>query len=293
MREFGRLMTAMVTPFNDSGEIDFEHVEKLVEHLLDTGTETIVVAGTTGESPTLSKEEKIALFQFVVEKVNGRGKVIAGTGTNNTRYSMALTREAEKAGVDGVMLVNPYYNKPSQEGLYQHFKAIAEETSLPVMLYNIPGRTAVNATSETILRLAEDVSNIKSVKEASGDLTQMAQIIEHTPEDFLLYSGDDKFTIHVLAIGGDGVVSVASHIVGREMKRMIEAFVTGNITEAASIHRKLLPFFEELFRAPSPVPVKTALNLTGVSVGTVRLPMIPLNEQEEQRLRNVLSSLGL
>ncbi len=293
MIDFGRLMTAMVTPFDDNGEVDFERIKGLLNHLLNTGTETLVVAGTTGESPTLSKEEKVSLFRFVVEQVRGKAKVIAGTGSYDTMASVALTKEAENTGVDGIMLVNPYYNKPSQEGLYRHFRTIAESTSLPVMLYNIPGRSAVNATADTIVRLAHDVENIVMVKEASGDLSQMAMIIERSPVDFLLYSGDDKMTLPALAIGGHGVVSVASHVVGDEMQEMIHAYQTGDVSRAASIHRLLLPLFEELFAAPSPVPVKTALTLNGVDTGTVRLPMVPLTDEERTRLQAVLDKTKL
>ena len=221
--EFGRLLTAMVTAFDAEGELDLHRQTKVIEHLIQTGTETIVVAGTTGESPTLSKEEKLQLFKHTVEVAKGRAKVIAGTGSNNTKESIELTKKAEALGVDGIMLVNPYYNRPSQEGLYQHFKTVAESTSLPVMLYNIPGRSAVNMTVETVVRLAE-VPNIKLMKEASGDLGQMTEIIRNTPDDFILYSGDDNLTIPVLAIGGVGIVSVASHVLGTEMSQMIHVF---------------------------------------------------------------------
>lgn len=290
MVDFGRLLTAMVTPFDEQGKIDWKKAEKLIDHLLETGTDTLVVSGTTGESPVLSKEEKIELFRFVTAYTAGRAKVIAGTGSNDTYSSIALTKEAEKTGVHGIMLVAPYYNKPNQEGLYQHFKAIAESTTLPVMIYNVPGRTAVNIAVDTIVRLAQ-IPNVFAVKEASGDLSQMAYIIEKTPADFILYSGDDKVTLPVLAIGGKGVVSVASHVIGREMKEMMELFNAGQLEEAAKLHRKLLPVFEGLFFAPSPVPVKTALNMKGVDVGPMRLPLVPLNEREEEFLRTLLSGI--
>ena len=279
MVDFGRLLTAMVTPFNEELEIDFDRVDGVVEHLIKTGTDTIVVAGTTGESPTISTTEKVALFKRVVEKANGRAKVIAGTGGNNTKASIELTKQAEETGVDGIMLVVPYYNKPSQEGLYQHFKTIAEATSLPVMLYNIPGRSAVNMQVETILRLAQ-VPNITSVKEASGDLSAVAAIVERSPEGFKVYSGDDKLAIPTLSVGGYGVVSVASHVVGTEIKEMLNAFITGDISKASSLHRKNLPIFEGLFVTANPVPVKYALEKQGVQVGSVRLPLVPVTEQE-------------
>lgn len=279
MSDFGRLMTAMVTPFNEQLEIDFQLVDSLVDHLIQTGTETIVVGGTTGESPTLTTDEKVALFKHVVEKAKGRAKVIAGTGSNNTRASIELTRKAEEAGVDGIMLVVPYYNKPSQEGLYQHFKAIADSTKLPVMLYNIPGRSAINMTVDTILRLAQ-TPNITSVKEASGDLSAVALIVDKAPEGFKVYTGDDKLTLPTLSVGGYGVVSVASHVIGREMKDMIDAFVSGQVDEASALHRKYLPIFEGLFITSNPVPVKYALNRKGIEVGSVRLPLVPASEHE-------------
>ncbi|WML23925.1 4-hydroxy-tetrahydrodipicolinate synthase [Neobacillus sp. OS1-33] len=284
---FGQLLTAMVTPFDQNGEADFNATRNLVDYLIENGTDGIVVAGTTGESPTLSSEEKVALFQFVVNVVNGRVPVIAGTGSNNTRASISLTKQAEEAGVDGIMLVAPYYNKPSQEGMYQHFKAIAESTSLPIMIYNIPGRCAVNISAETIVRLSQ-LPNIVAVKEASGNLDAMAEIISQTPSDFSLYSGDDGLTLPVLAIGGTGVVSVASHVIGNEMKDMIQLFKNGQVQEAASAHRRLLPIMKALFTAPNPAPVKAALNINGVNVGGLRLPLLPLSDEEKSALQAVL-----
>ncbi|MDN7245132.1 4-hydroxy-tetrahydrodipicolinate synthase [Planococcus shenhongbingii] len=286
---FGQIITAMVTPFDANGEIDFPATKNLVEHLIATGSDGLVVAGTTGESPTLSSEEKVKLFKFVVETVKGRIPVIAGTGSNNTRASIALTRQAEDIGVDGIMLVTPYYNKPSQEGMFQHFEAIAASTRLPVMLYNIPGRSVVNLSVDTVVRLSA-IENIVSIKEASGNLDAAAEIIERTPDSFTLYSGDDSLTLPILAIGGNGIVSVAAHIIGNDMKNMISNFRNGNTQAAAAAHRKLLPVMNALFAAPNPVPVKTALNLSGVQVGGVRLPMIPLNEQETLTLQEVLSA---
>ncbi|AKU27753.1 4-hydroxy-tetrahydrodipicolinate synthase [Geobacillus stearothermophilus] len=289
MVQFGNVVTAMVTPFDRKGNLDLAKTTELVNYLLDNGTDALVVAGTTGESPTLTTEEKVALFRHVVSVVNGRVPVIAGTGTNNTRASIQLTKRAEEAGVDAVMLVAPYYNKPNQEGLYQHFKAIAESTPLPVMLYNVPGRTSVNLAPETVIRLAA-IPNIVAVKEAGGNLEAMAEIIERTPDDFQLYSGDDSLTLPVLAIGGAGVVSVASHIIGNEMQQMIRAFQAGDHQAAAALHRKWLPLMKGLFAAPSPVPVKTALQLRGLDVGSVRLPLVPLTEQERNELSRLLDA---
>jgi 4-hydroxy-tetrahydrodipicolinate synthase len=286
---FGQIITAMVTPFDANGEIDFPATKNLVEHLIANGSDGLVVAGTTGESPTLSSEEKVELFKFVVETAKGRIPVIAGTGSNNTRASISLTKQAEDAGVDGIMLVTPYYNKPSQEGMYRHFEAIAASTHLPIMLYNIPGRSVVNLSVDTVVRLSA-IGNIVCIKEASGNLDAAAEIIERTPDSFSLYSGDDSLTLPLLAIGGNGIVSVAAHIIGNEMQEMISNFRNGQTAAAASAHRKLLPVMNALFAAPNPVPVKTALNLTGVEVGGVRLPMIPLNEQETLTLRQTLSA---
>ncbi|MDR7002803.1 4-hydroxy-tetrahydrodipicolinate synthase [Neobacillus niacini] len=284
---FGQVLTAMVTPFDQQGEIDYNATRTLVNYLIDNGTDGLVVVGTTGESPTLSSEEKVEFFKFVVDVVDGRIPVIAGTGSNNTRASISLTKQAEAAGVDGIMLVAPYYSKPSQEGMYQHFKAIAESTSLPVMLYNIPGRSVVNMSVETIVRLSQ-IQNIVAIKEASGNLDAMAEVISQTPSDFTLYSGDDGLTIPVLAIGGAGIVSVASHIIGNEMQEMINLFKNGNVQEAAAAHRKLLPIMKALFAAPNPSPVKAALNLKGINVGGVRLPMVPLTEEETITLQSIL-----
>ncbi|MGP4080171.1 4-hydroxy-tetrahydrodipicolinate synthase [Pseudalkalibacillus sp. R45] len=287
--DFGKVLTAMVTPFDHKGNIDFTRTTKLVEYLIKNGSDGLVIAGTTGESPTLTKEEKVALFKHVVKVVEKRVPVIAGTGSNNTHASIELTKQAEEAGVDGIMLVAPYYNKPNQQGLYLHFKTIAESTSLPIMLYNIPGRSVINMSVDTIVRLSE-IGNIVCVKEASGDLDQMTEIISKTSDDFALYSGDDGLTLPVMAIGGNGIVSVASHVVGNDMQKMIAAFQSGNNKEAAALHGKLLPIMKEMFAAPSPTPVKTALQISGVDVGGVRLPLVPLSEQERVRLTSLMNN---
>ncbi|MFC4617397.1 4-hydroxy-tetrahydrodipicolinate synthase [Camelliibacillus cellulosilyticus] len=283
---FGRLLTAMVTPFNENGEVDKEKTTILVNHLIDHGTEGLVVAGTTGESPTLTHDEKLALFAHVIEVSRGRVPIIAGTGSNNTAETVSLTKEAEALGADGVMIVAPYYSKPNQEGLYQHFKTVAEAVNVPVMVYNVPGRTAVNITPDTIVKLSR-IDNIKCVKEASGNLDQMADIIEQTPDDFVLYSGDDGLTLPVLAIGGHGVVSVASHVIGDEMQQMIHAFNDRRLEAAASLHRRYLPLMRAIFSAPSPVPIKALLKWQGIDVGGVRLPMVPLSEAERIALENI------
>ncbi|WP_062197911.1 4-hydroxy-tetrahydrodipicolinate synthase [Massilibacterium senegalense] len=284
---FGSVLTAMVTPFDRKGNVDFEATTRLVEYLINNGTEGLVVCGTTGESPTLTTEEKLAMFKHVVSVVNKRVPVIAGTGTNNTKASIDMTKQAESIGVDGIMAVAPYYNKPSQEGLYEHYKAIAESTSLPVMIYNIPGRSSVNIQPKTIIRLAE-IENITSVKEASGNLDAFTEIIANTPDDFILYSGDDGLTLPALSIGAVGVISVASHVIGNEMSKMVKLFKEGHLKEAASMHQKLLPVMRTLFIAPSPAPVKAALQMKGLDVGSVRLPIIPLSKEERELVQNTI-----
>ncbi|MGG1685269.1 4-hydroxy-tetrahydrodipicolinate synthase [Pseudalkalibacillus sp. NRS-1564] len=285
---FGKVLTAMVTPFDRKGYVDFAKTEQLVNYLINNGTEGLVVAGTTGESPTLSSEEKVALFKHSVKIADGRVPIIAGTGSNNTHASIELTKKAEAAGVDAIMIVAPYYSKPGQKGLYEHFKAIAESTKLPVMIYNIPGRSVVNMTADTIVELSK-INNIVSVKEASGDLDQITDIITRTEESFSVYSGDDGLTLPILSIGGDGVISVASHVLGNEMQQMISAYQSGEVKEAAAIHQKIQPIMNELFKAPSPSPVKTALQLKGMDVGSVRLPMIPLTAEERSSLAAALN----
>ena len=290
MAHFGRVSTAMVTPFDNRGNIDFQKTSKLVNHLISNGTDSLVVAGTTGESPTLTTEEKLALFEHVVKDAAGRVPVIAGTGSNNTYASIELTKKAEELGVDAIMLVAPYYNKPNQAGLFRHFEAIASATKLPVMLYNIPGRSAVNLLPDTVIELSK-IDNIVAVKEAGGDLDAMAKIIANTEDDFMLYSGDDAYTLPVLSIGGVGVVSVASHVIGNEMQDMVKSFLRGDHARAAVLHQQLLPFMRGIFKAPSPGPIKTALQLTGFDVGSVRLPLVPLSEEERLDLQSVLNTV--
>ncbi|KSU85118.1 4-hydroxy-tetrahydrodipicolinate synthase [Fictibacillus enclensis] len=284
---FGNVSTAMVTPFDSKGNIDLTKTTKLVNYLIENGSDSLVVAGTTGESPTLSTEEKLALFRHVVKVVDKRVPVIAGTGSNNTRASIDLTKKAEETGVDAIMIVAPYYNKPSQEGILAHFKAIAETTSLPIMAYNVPGRTVVHFTADTVIELSK-IPNVIAIKDAGSNLGDMSRIIEET-EDFQLYSGDDGMTLPVLSIGGTGIVSVASHVIGNEMQQMVTAYKQGRVTEAARLHRKLLPVMDELFKAPSPAPVKTALQFKGLDVGSVRLPLLPLNHQQRESLSQVMN----
>lgn len=280
---FGNVVTAMVTPFQENEMIDYQQVGTLITHLINNGTDSIVVSGTTGESPTLTTEEKIELFRFSVKEANGRIPVIAGTGSNNTADSIALTKEAEKAGVDGIMLVVPYYNKPSQAGMIAHFEAIAASTSLPIMLYNIPGRSGASLDLETIIHLA-NVPNIVSLKDASGDVIHMSHVCTRMPDDFSLYCGDDGLTLPALSVGAIGVVSVASHVIGSDLQKMVQTLKEGNIKQAQTLHYELLPIMEALFAAPSPAPVKAALEMRGIPVGSVRLPLLPLNEAERETL---------
>ncbi|UHA73881.1 4-hydroxy-tetrahydrodipicolinate synthase [Paenibacillus sp. 481] len=290
--DFGRLITAMVTPFDDNQQINWSETERLIHYLIEQQqNDAIVIAGTTGESPTLSDEEKVELFRFAVKTAQGRCRIIAGTGSNNTAHSIHLTKLAEEAGVDGVLLVVPYYNKPNQEGLYQHFKAIAESTTVPVILYNVPGRTVASLTVDTTLRLAQ-IPNIVAVKECVS-LEQMTLLVAGAPEGFKVYSGDDPVTLPLLAVGGYGVVSVASHLVGDRMKTMINAFLTGKHSEATRIHHELYPVFKGLFECPHPVPnpvaVKFALELRGFQVGGVRLPLVSASESEAAFIKQLVT----
>ncbi|HBR33643.1 MAG TPA: 4-hydroxy-tetrahydrodipicolinate synthase [Firmicutes bacterium] len=292
MVEFGRILTAMVTPFNEDGEVDYQTAKNLAVKLVENGSDGLVIAGTTGESPTLTKEEKLKLFSTVVEAVGGKATVLAGTGTNDTKASVEFTKEAERTGIDGVLLVSPYYNRPPQEGLYQHFKKVAEATALPVMIYNIPSRTGINITPATMSRLAE-IDNIVALKESAGDLNQAAEMVHVLPKDFLVYSGDDSMTLPILSVGGAGVVSVASHLVGRRMETMIEHFHQGDVEKAAKLHQELLPLFKGLFITANPIMVKAALNLLGIPVGTTRLPLIGPQANELDQLKEILQQLGL
>lgn len=290
---FGRLLTAMVTPFDSDGAIDTPRAQELARRLLDSGTEALVVAGTTGESPTVPYEEKKLLFAAVVEAVGGEAPVIANVGDNCTEDSVVFAREVESLGVDGLMAVVPYYNKPPQEGLYRHFRAIAEAVSLPVILYNIPGRCVINMTPETTLRLAADVENIVAVKEASANMAQIAQITGGAPDGFEVLSGNDEDTLPILGLGGTGVISVASHIAGKRMREMIGSYVAGDHTRALKLHLEMLPLVRELFVTSNPIMVKAALEMAGFPVGETRLPLIPASEEQRTSLAAVMRHLAL
>ncbi|HZK43618.1 MAG TPA: 4-hydroxy-tetrahydrodipicolinate synthase [Syntrophomonadaceae bacterium] len=282
-----RLLTAMVTPYNDDLEINYEKVSEVARHLANNGTDGIVVAGTTGESPVLSPEEKLKLLKTTKEAVGSKVKVWAGTGSNNTNESVYLTKEAEKIGADGIMLVTPYYNKPSQEGLYLHFKTIAEKVSIPVMLYNVPGRTSSNLLPETIKRLVE-IENIMAVKEASGNMDQVSLLKTMIKDKAVIYSGDDSLTMPIMALGGHGVVSIASHIVGKQIKEMINSFLANDIQKAIETHLRLFPIFKGLFITTNPVPLKEALNMLGMDVGGFRLPLTNATYEEQGIIRGIL-----
>lgn len=293
MVDFGRVITAMVTPFKQDGSVDYAVAEKLAAHLVDNGSDTLVVCGTTGESPTLSWDEEYQLFQVVLQAVAKKALVMAGTGSNSTTEAIAATQKAAKIGVHGSLQVVPYYNKPPQAGLYQHFAAIARACpDLPLVLYNIPGRTGQNMLPETIARLAQ-VENIVAIKEATGNLDQASEIRRLTPSEFQIYSGDDSLTLPLLAVGGKGVISVASHLVGNQLQQMIRAFETGDNQVATQIHLKLLPLFKSLFITTNPIPLKIALKITGWDVGSTRLPL-QCDEQDkiELTLKDILKNIA-
>jgi 4-hydroxy-tetrahydrodipicolinate synthase len=292
MKTFGRVLTAMVTPFNDDLSVNYKAAADLAQYLVANGSDGLVVAGTTGESPTINTEEKLKLFEAVLAAVGDKATVIAGTGSNDTSASIALTKDAEKLGVHGIMAVGPYYNKPPQEGFYQHFKAIAEATSLPLIVYNVPGRTGSNILPATIVRLAE-IKNIVAVKEASGSLEQASEIARNAPNGFMLYSGDDSLTLPILAVGGTGIISVAAHIVGKRMQEMISAFFAGNIETAKAIHLELTPFFKVIFITANPIPIKAAVNMIGQYAGPARLPLVPATAEELAQIKKVMNQINM
>jgi len=287
MKKLGRLLTAMVTPFDAEGKVEYQQAKNLARALLDSGSDGLVVSGTTGECPTLSSEEKLRLFAEVKSAVADRGTIVAGTGSYSTKESQQLTKEAEKIGVDACILVVPYYNRPTQQGLFEHFKGIAESTTLPCILYNVPSRTVTNLATETVIKLSE-IDNIVGVKEASGNLGQIAAIIQGAGDGFLVYSGNDGDTLPILGLGGYGVVGVASHLVGNQIKQMMQAFLSGRVGEAAAIHRHLLPLVNALFIVPNPMPIKYALNCLGFPVGKPRLPLTEPDEKSAEIIQATL-----
>ena len=289
MKKLGRLLTAMVTPFNEEGKVDYEQAKRLALALINSGSEGLLLAGTTGESPTLVRAEEFRLFSEVKSAIGKRGTIVAGTGSNNTAEALEATKEAERIGVDACLLVVPYYNKPTQEGLYQHFKTIAQSTSLPCILYNVPSRTVTNLSADTTIKLSQ-IDNIIGVKEASGNLDQIAKIISNTRDDFLVYSGNDGDTFPIMVLGGYGVISVASHLVGNQLKEMIDNITNGEIDKASSIHHRLLPLINALFILSNPIPLKYALNYIGFNVGKLRLPLTEPDEKSATIIKETLKN---
>ena len=287
---FGRILTAMVTPMTPSLEVDYEAAGVLAKYLINHGSDGIVVCGTTGESPTVTDDEKIKLFQTVKEAIGDQGYVIGIVGSNYTDGSIALAKRAEQTGIDGVMAVVPFYNKPSQEGLYQHFAAIAQATNLPVMLYNVPSRTSANLLPATVKRLAE-IPNIVALKEAAGSMDQVRDLKRLVPEEFVIYSGDDASTLPMLALGCSGIVSVAAHVIGDEMKKMVDAWYNGDVATATKWHHHLYPMFKGIFINTNPVPIKALVNIIGINVGGVRLPLVNATPEEEKFLKELLESV--
>lgn len=296
-RDFGRLLTAMVTPFKEDLSVDYDAAAEVASLLVESGSEGLVVSGTTGESPTLSSAEKLKLVEVVKAAVGDRAKIMAGTCSNNTQGSIELTEKAEAVGADGILMVTPYYNRPPQEGLFQHFTAIARATSLPCTIYNVPGRTACNVEAETVLRCAEATPNIRGAKEASGQLSQITEVCRLTRdiEDFIVWSGNDADTLPVMAVGGYGIISVASHLVGREMAEMVKLFAAGQVDAAARINQDISPVYQVLFPKASvnPVPVKYALGLIMDQPVYYRQPLVPLDEKTAAMVRKVMERLGL
>ena len=287
MINIGEVITAMVTPFDKNYNLDLDSCRKLLDYLIDEGSDGILLSGSTGEASTLDDDEKIKLFKFAKDNFGDKVKIIAGTGSNDTRHSIELSKEAEKIGVDCLLLVTPYYNKPSQLGLFKHFEAIAAEVKIPIIIYNVPSRTSSNISSKTCVELSK-IDNICGIKEASSDMRQISEIIRDTGEDFLVYSGNDGDTLPILSLGGYGVISVASHIICREIKEMVTSFKRGDFRKAAKMHRDLLDIFYGIFIATNPVPIKEALNLKGISVGPCRLPLCSMEDKELLAFKAIL-----
>ncbi|MGE4275087.1 MAG: 4-hydroxy-tetrahydrodipicolinate synthase, partial [Candidatus Methanomethylophilaceae archaeon] len=283
--------TALITPFHKDGSIDEQGLRELVEYQESQGVEAVVPCGSTGESATLSHDEHIEVIRIVVDQVK-RVKVVAGAGSNSTQEAIDLSRRAADLGVDGILSISPYYNKPTQEGIYRHYKAISEAISVPLIPYNVPGRTGSNMTAQTTLRLAE-LPNVAAIKEASGDVDQVMTILANRPKDFCVLSGDDSLTFAMLAMGGNGVISVGSNCAPGLVGDMVRAAISGDLVRAREMHFRLLPLFRVLFREPNPIPVKAAMRMMGNPSGSLRLPLMDLSPVHEEELRSVLQGLGL
>ena len=289
----GEVITAMVTPFNEKFEVDYKTVEKLTDYLINNGSDAILVAGTTGESPTLTHEEELEILKVVKNVVGNKAKVVMGAGSNSTKTAVETSQKVEKAGADAILSVVPYYNKPSQAGLLGHFGQIAKSTSLPIILYNIPGRTGINMEPETIAKLANDYKNIAAVKQSNPNLDLVTETRMQIPEDFIIYSGDDSLTLPMLAMGAYGVISVASHVIGKDIKQLISEFKAGNVSKATEIHLKSYTIFKALFTSPNPIPVKAVLAKQGLVEETVRSPLVKLTSGEKEKLYNSIASFKI
>ena len=292
MNEVGRVITAMITPFNENGRVDYEEAAVLADALINSGNDGLVITGTTGESPTLKETERLKLYSAVKESVGDRASIIAGTGTNNTVESIENSIAAEKAGADAVLLVAPSYNKPPQRGLYLHFKSIADQISIPCILYNVPGRTAVNIDAETTIELS-NISNIIGVKEASSNMEQISSVIKHTGSDFKVWSGNDDETLEIISLGGYGVVSVSGHLIANQIKKMITLTLKGERESASKIDKTLLDINKILFIVSNPIPVKYAVKQLGYKVGEPRLPLIKLDDVSASKVDKVVSNLSI
>lgn len=291
---FGRLLTAMVTPFNADGSVNYEKAADLAEWLINNGSDGLVVAGSTGEAATMSAEEKLELFRVVVNRINKRVPIIAGTGSNNTADSVKMTKMAEAMGVDGALIVGPYYNKPTQEGFYQHFAAVAQSTGLPIIVYNVPGRTASNISPAIVARLAADFGNIVAIKEAAGNVAQVAELYSVLPEEFTIYSGDDGLILPFMSVGATGLISVLSNIGGGILQDVMQAYEDGRVREAAKLNARMVPLANAMFIETNPIPVKAAVTLvTGIDAGQPRLPLTPMEPANKAKMVAVLQEYGL
>ena len=291
---FGRLLTAMVTPFNADGSINYEAGADFSDWLLANGSDSLVVEGSTGEAATMDMDEKIKFMQTIVARVNGRAKIVAGAGTNCTASTIDLVKKMEACGVDGVLVVGPYYNKPTQEGYYQHFAAVAKATKLPIIVYNVPGRTGGNIAPETVARLAADFSNIVAIKEAAGNVAQTAELYRVLPEDFSIYSGDDGLILPFLSVGACGLISVLANVNGNLLQQLMQAYSEGRVKDAADLNKVMVPLAKAMFVESNPIPIKAAVTkVTGINVGAPRLPLTPISAAAEAKLDAALKAAGM
>lgn len=291
---FGRLLTAMVTPFNEDGSVNYEAGCQLADWLLANGTDGLVIEGSTGEAATMTMDEKIKFMQTIVKHINGRAPIVAGAGTNCTASTVELAQTMEKCGVDGLLVVGPYYNKPTQEGYYQHFAAVARATKLPIIVYNVPGRTGSNILPATIARLAEDFANIVAVKEAAGNVAQTAELYRVLPSRVSIYSGDDALTLPFMAVGACGLISVLANCNGRILQDLMQAYVEGRVQDAADLNKKMVPLAKAMFMESNPIPIKAAVTkATGIPAGAPRLPLTPVSAETEAKLDAILREYGM